>query len=84
MGLIRLVVILIIAWLAYSLTRRWLASLDQKQIQKQERKKRDESSHIETMVSCALCDLHIPQSEAVQAQGKYYCCAEHRKRAESS
>ncbi len=84
MGLIRLVVILIIAWLAYSLTRRWLASLDQKRIQKQAQKKQDKSSRIETMVSCALCDLHVPQDEAVQAQGKYYCCAEHRKRAESS
>ena len=79
MGLIRLVVILIIAWLVYSLTRRWLASLDQKRVQK-----RDKSPHIENMVSCALCNLHIPQDEAVQAQGKYYCCAEHRKRAESS
>lgn len=80
MGLARLVVILIIGWLIYSLTRRWLASLDQKW----EQKKPDRSAHIETMVSCAYCDLHVPQNEALQAQGKYYCSDEHRKRAASS
>ena len=78
MGLIRLVVILIIAWLVYSLTRRWLASLEQKRTQK----KQGETSHIETMVSCAHCGLHIPQNEAIQAQGKYYCSDEHRQLAD--
>ncbi|NOZ36930.1 MAG: hypothetical protein GXP11_02465 [Gammaproteobacteria bacterium] len=80
MGLVRLVVILIIAWLIYSTTRRWLASLDQKWDQK----KSGRSEKIETMVSCAYCGLHVPQNEALQAQGKYYCSSEHQKRAESS
>ncbi len=77
MGLVRLVVMFIIAWLIYSLTRRWLASLDQEQ-------KSGRSAHIETMVRCADCGLHVPQNEALQAQGKYYCSDEHRKRAASS
>ncbi len=80
MGLVRLLVILVIAWLIYSTTRRWLASLDQKRDQK----KSDRSAHIETMVSCAYCGLHVPQKEALQMQGKYYCSSEHQKRAESS
>lgn len=77
MGLIRLLVILIIAWLVYSMTRRWLASLEQK-------KQQQDASRIETMVSCAHCGLHIPQKEALQAQGKYFCSEEHRKLSQSS
>ncbi len=79
MGLIRLVVILVIVWLVYSLTRRWLATLDQKK----NAKKQAGSSRIETMVSCAHCGLHIPQQEAIQAQDKYYCSDKHKKLAES-
>jgi hypothetical protein len=34
------------------------------------------------MVSCALCDLHLPQPDAVRgADGRFYCCNEHRLRA---
>lgn len=80
MGLVRLVVLFIIAWLIYNMTRRWLASFDQQQAQK----KSASSAKIETMVSCAFCNLHVPQKEALQARGKYYCSVEHRKRAESA
>ncbi len=80
MGLIRLVIILVIAWLVYSLTRRWLATLERQRTQK----KQPGSSRIETMVSCAHCGLHIPQNEAVQAGDKYYCSDKHRKLSEPS
>lgn len=33
------------------------------------------------MVSCSHCGLYLPQSEAVAAGDKYYCCAEHRRLA---
>jgi uncharacterized protein len=35
-----------------------------------------------TVVPCALCGLHVPESEALSAAGKYYCSAEHRDAAE--
>jgi hypothetical protein len=35
----------------------------------------------EQMVVCSHCGLHVPQQEAVAADDKYYCCAEHRRRA---
>ena len=70
----RLVILLVIVWLVYSITRRWIASLEQKKQQKQQRPLR-----ISTMVSCAHCGLHVPQDEAVQAGGKYYCSDEHKK-----
>lgn len=34
------------------------------------------------MVSCALCDVHLPLAEAVPGQHGMYCSLEHRQRAE--
>lgn len=76
MGIIRLVVILVIGWLIYSLTRRWLASLQNKSGQRQE--------HIDTMIRCDQCGLHIPHNEAIQSAGKNYCSVEHKQLSEKS
>lgn len=32
---------------------------------------------VEHMSGCALCGLYIPDSEAIQWQGKTFCCREH-------
>jgi len=31
-----------------------------------------------TVVRCACCGLHVPQDEALERDGVYYCCPEHR------
>jgi uncharacterized protein len=33
----------------------------------------------EAMIACARCGLHVPRSESVEAAGRHYCCAEHRR-----
>ncbi len=33
----------------------------------------------EKMVVCAHCKLHVPESECVSADGRHYCCEEHRQ-----
>lgn len=33
----------------------------------------------EKMVVCAQCKLHVPESECVSADGRQYCCEEHRQ-----
>jgi len=30
------------------------------------------------MISCSYCDLHLPESDALPQDGRYYCCIEHR------
>ena len=30
------------------------------------------------MVCCARCGLHIPKTEALTTNGRYYCCTAHR------
>jgi uncharacterized protein len=37
----------------------------------------------ELMMSCAVCGVHLPASDAVFARGKVYCGAEHRDADES-
>ena len=35
------------------------------------------------MVSCQLCAVHVPKTDAVSGRNGLYCSAEHRQRAES-
>ncbi len=35
----------------------------------------------EQMVNCAHCGLYLPQNEAIGGDGRYFCCAEHRRLA---
>jgi uncharacterized protein len=37
----------------------------------------------ERMVKCAYCGVNQPVSESILAAGRYYCCAAHRRAAES-
>jgi len=36
----------------------------------------------ELMMSCAVCGVHVPASDAVFAHGKVFCSADHRDAAE--
>jgi uncharacterized protein len=38
------------------------------------------TKQVGSMVRCAHCGVHVPQNEALQAGGKYYCCREHLDR----
>jgi len=44
-------------------------------------KKRDEesSSGEEDMVCCLHCSTHLPKSESVSSEGKFFCSEEHRR-----
>lgn len=35
----------------------------------------------EQMVNCSHCGLYLPQKEAIADGDKFFCCAEHRRRA---
>jgi uncharacterized protein len=39
----------------------------------------DRRNRAETMVSCAYCGLHVPLSESVSGDDRYYCGDEHRR-----
>lgn len=33
---------------------------------------------VQNMVRCARCGLHVPEPEALQQAGRYYCSEQHR------
>lgn len=35
----------------------------------------------EQMVTCSHCGLYLPQKEAIADGDRFFCCAEHRRRA---
>ncbi len=35
----------------------------------------------EPMARCAVCEVHLPQSEAIMAGGRYFCGPEHARTA---
>jgi uncharacterized protein len=39
---------------------------------------RQEDVAAEDMVRCAHCGVHLPKGESVQADGRFFCSAEHR------
>ncbi|OGS97731.1 MAG: hypothetical protein A3K04_01540 [Gallionellales bacterium RBG_16_56_9] len=39
---------------------------------------RQDKTVAEDMVRCAHCGVHLPKGESVQADGHFFCSAEHR------
>jgi uncharacterized protein len=71
MGLIRLLIWIFIIWLAIHFIKRWLNAPSKK-------RQPPKAKRIETFVACHKCGLHIPQQEAIESQGRYYCSEAHR------
>lgn len=67
MNLIRIIVIALIIYLVLQIFKRWAANKNSTTSTLEETK----------MVRCEICQLHIPENEALQRAGKFYCSQEH-------
>lgn len=67
MNLIRLIVIALIIYLVIQIFKRWAANKNSTLSTSKETK----------MVRCKVCQLHIPENEALQRAGNFYCSQEH-------
>ncbi len=67
--LLRLVILIILAWVAYRFVRRLLNA-------DTESSPTENLEKIE-MVPCEKCGVHIPKQEALMRDGKAYCSAAH-------
>ena len=67
----RLILIVVIIALVY-----WLLTAPRRQQRKQEQQQQP-PKNAQDMVSCAQCGLHLPKSESVFADGKYFCSTAH-------
>ena len=70
MGL-RLLIYIFIIWLAVQFVKRLLNPSTQP-------RPKHKAKQVETFVACHKCGLHIPQHEAIESQGRYYCSKAHR------
>lgn len=72
MGLIRILLFLMVAWLAWRLYRNWQAKL----------KAPPSTTPLprESMVKCEVCGVHVPEQQALHHEGLHFCSTEHRRR----
>ncbi len=76
MKLILLLAALGVAWW-------WRQRRDAEQAQRHAARSAASQPLLQDMVRCNACAVHVPKTDAVAGrQGAYYCCAEHRRRAE--
>jgi uncharacterized protein len=68
---IKLIVLAIGVWIVYRILKGYSRSVGQ------ERPTQVDS--VEDMVRCTRCGVHLPRSESILSQGKFYCSEEHRK-----
>lgn len=71
MGLIKLVILLALAYLAFSFWRRLKAA-------QADKRRATPPPQAPRMVRCAQCQLHLPENLALRQADKWYCCSEHR------
>lgn len=70
MGILRLLLLIVLALLVYRLARRWLdrkAALRRTQAEDKGR-----------MLACAHCGIYFPEQDAVRDGGQVYCSTAHR------
>lgn len=67
----RLLLLVVIAAAVYLLIRSY----------RKKNEERQQDVIAEDMVRCAFCGVHLPRSESVQSDGKFYCSMEHRDAA---
>jgi uncharacterized protein len=67
----KLILILIIGFTIYALVRGYLRRLPKEDAKPQ-------TGSGEDMVRCSRCGVHLPRSESLLADGKFYCSEEHR------
>jgi uncharacterized protein len=68
----KLILLLLLGILAYLIIKGF------KRAAERSAQKRPPENAAERMVSCARCGVYLPQSDAIESAGRYYCCEEHR------
>jgi uncharacterized protein len=72
----RILFLVLIAVLFFLLIRSFTRSLKKK---REEIEKTQRSLEGEDMVRCVHCGVHLPRSESIISEGKFFCSDEHRR-----
>jgi len=73
-SLLRLVILVLLVWLAWRVIRRWLDGA----APRASTPRQPSPDKVARMVRCRYCDLHLPESEAVHDGRDWYCSEAHR------
>ena len=74
MGLIRILLIVLLIWVAWRLLRQALLPDKNKDRQSGAGGSGDSPTR---MVKCAQCGVHLPESEAIQQEQQFFCNKDH-------
>lgn len=79
LGIIRLIILVALGWLAYRYIRRFLA-LDKPSggSPEQPSSGSDRQQQSLPMQRCAQCQIHLPEGESTRSSGHYFCSEAHR------
>ena len=67
-SLIKLILVMLLGWIGFTLFKKIINPTERNKVS---------SDSGQKMVACAVCDTHIPESEAIIKNGKSYCSEEH-------
>lgn len=73
MGIVRVITLGILVWLAWILYRRFMQHKKNIEMQKRDSIK----EKVASVKQCHFCGVHVPINEAVNKGGRYYCCQSH-------
>lgn len=71
MGLIKLFILLVLAYVALTFWRQMKAA-------QADRRRSTPQQQAPKMVRCAQCHVHLPEHLAIRDNDQWYCCSEHR------
>jgi uncharacterized protein len=77
----RIIFILVLLVVGYLLLKSW----QRRNILNNQRRDEPKSGQIkkkQNIVSCQQCGLHVPEQEAIQHGGKFFCSLEHAQQAQ--
>jgi uncharacterized protein len=83
LGIIRLIILVALGWLAYRYIRRFLA-LDKPTDSASEKpsastdQNANQNQQSLPMQRCAYCKVHLPEGESTRSSGHYFCTETHR------
>jgi len=63
-----LILVMLLGWIGFALFKKIINPTENNKVS---------SDSGQKMVACAVCDTHIPESEAIIKNGKTYCSKEH-------
>lgn len=77
MILLKLLLLVVIIWLVFSLLKKYSRSVAKDEQESGEQEPVVPASP-EDMVRCARCGVHLPRSEAILSNDEVFCCEAHR------